>query len=167
MYRRVFFCILVVLLVLSACASPASTGPSISVENAWARPAATGSMSEMGGTPEMPTMPGMSGNGTNSAVYFVIVNDGGEADTLVGASTEVASSVELHQTRMQGDVAEMVPVPQVDVPARGRVEFKPGGYHVMLVGLKQDLQEGDTLKLTLQFEKSGEIQLAVPVRLGQ
>jgi copper(I)-binding protein len=167
MYRRVFFSLLVALLILSACASPAAPGPKISVESAWARPAATGPMSAMGGTPEMPGMSGMSGSETNSAVYFVIVNEGSEADTLIGASSDVASNVELHETRIQGDVAEMAPVARVDVPARGSVEFKPGGYHVMLVGLKQDLKEGDTLKLTLRFEKSGEMPLDVPVRLEQ
>ncbi|MEJ2305790.1 MAG: copper chaperone PCu(A)C [Anaerolineales bacterium] len=145
MYRRVFFSLLVAQLVLSACASPAAPGPRISVENAWARPAATGPMSAMSGTPEMPGMAGMSGSG----------------------SSDVASNVEMHETRIQGDVAEMAPVARVDVPARGSVEFKPGGYHVMLVGLTQDLNEGDTLKLTLRFEKSGEMPLDVPVRMGQ
>ena len=83
MYRRVFFSLLVVPLVLSACASPAAPGPRISVENAWARPAATGPMSAMSGTPEMPGMAGMSGSETNSAVYFVIVNEGSDGQLSV------------------------------------------------------------------------------------
>ncbi len=115
----------------------------------------------------MSDMPGMSMSGTNSAAYFVITNDGDEADTLIGATSEVASSTEMHETRIENDVAQMVPVSRVDVPANGSIEFKPGGYHVMLVGLTRDLKVGDTLKLTLQFEKSGEVTLDVPIRQEQ
>jgi copper(I)-binding protein len=106
----------------------------------------------------------MSGSETTSAVYFVIVNEGGEADTLIGATTDVANQAEIHETQIVGDVAEMAPVPRVDIPAHGRIEFKPGGYHVMLVGLTRDLKEGETLKLTLRFEKSGAITLDVPIQ---
>jgi copper(I)-binding protein len=112
----------------------------------------------------MSGMPGMSASETNSAVYFVIVNDGGEADTLIGVVSEIANSAEIHETRIENDVAQMIPVSRLDIPAHGRVEFKPSGYHVMLVGLTQDLKEGDSLKLTLQFEKSGAITIDVPIR---
>lgn len=167
MVRRVFFSLVILSLVLGACASPAAPGTRISVENAWARPAAAAPPGTMNGTPEMPGMAGMSGGGDNSAVYFLIVNDGSEADTLVGASSAAASSVEMHQTIVQDDVARMVPAPRVDIPAGGSVEFEPGGYHVMLVGLAQDLKVGDTFQLTLRFEKSGEVPLEVPVRQVQ
>jgi len=171
------FSLVVFVLALTACAAPAPAGPQISLENAWARPSA-GLATAASPTPDMagrpaapegaaPAMPGMSANGPTSAVYFVIVNQGSAADTLTGASCAVASAAQLHQTRMQGDVAEMAPVPSVEVPAHGKVEFKPGGYHVMLLGLARDLNVGDTLKLTLQFEKSGAITLDVPVRMGQ
>ena len=116
---------------------------------------------------ETTDMPGMTMSGTNSAAYFMIMNDGDEADTLIGASSEVASSTEMHETRIENDVAQMAPVQRVDVPAHGSIEFRPGGYHVMLVGLNQDLIVGDTLKLTLQFEKSGEVTLDVPIQQGQ
>jgi copper(I)-binding protein len=160
---RTLLGLLITLSLLTACAASAPADPKISVENAWARPALVGSMSA---TPEMQGMPGMSGSGTTSAAYFVIVNQGSEADVLIGATSGVAGKAELHETRIVGDVAEMVPVPRVDVPARGRIEFKPGGYHVMLEGLTQDLKVGETLKLTLQFAKSGAITLDVPIRLG-
>jgi copper(I)-binding protein len=161
MYRKLFS-LLVILLMLTGCGSPAAlASPKISVENAWARPATIGSIS---GTPGMEGMPGMSGSETSSAAYFVIVNAGSQADALIGATSGVASSAEMHETRVVGDVAGMVPVPRVDVPASGRVEFKPGGYHMMLVGLTQDLKVGETFKLTLQFEKSGAITLDVPIR---
>jgi copper(I)-binding protein len=167
----------ITLSLLTACAAAAPAGPKISVENAWARPAIVGTMSATptmqgmsdtsgSGTPEMQGMTGMAANGTTSAAYFVILNQGGEADTLIGASSGVASKAEMHETRIVGDVAQMVPIPVLEVPARGRIEFKPGGYHVMLEGLKQDLKVGETIQLTLQFEKSGAITLDVPIQPG-
>jgi copper(I)-binding protein len=163
--------------MLTACAASAPAGPKISVENAWARPAivastsATPAMGGMSGTPgsvspAMQDMPGMPGSGPTSAAYFVILNQGSEADALVGAASEVASRAEMHETRIVNDVAQMVPVPRLDVPAGGRIEFKPGGYHLMLEGLNQDLKVGETIKLTLQFEKSGAITLDVPIQSG-
>jgi copper(I)-binding protein len=159
MYRLLSFSI--ILLMLTGCAMPTSTGPKIRVENAWARPTAASSMEGMTATPEMP---GMAASGATSAAYFVIVNEGDEADALIGANAEVASTAELHETRIEGNVAKMVPVTRVEIPAHGRVEFKPGSYHVMLVGLKRDLKAGETLKLTLQFEKSGALTLDAPIR---
>jgi copper(I)-binding protein len=153
----------IILSLLTACPAAALAGPKISVENAWARPAIVGSMRA---TPKMQGMSEMSGSGTTSAAYFVILNQGSEADTLIGAASGIASKTELHETRFVGDLAEMVPVSQLDVPAGGRIEFKPGGYHVMLEGLKQDLKVGETIKLTLQFAKSGAISLDVPIQMG-
>lgn len=144
-------------LLIAACAAPAATGPKIRVQDAWARPGAMGMGHEMG--------QGMSHGGeSTSAVYFVVVNDGNQSDALIGAASDVAEKVELHETRMEGDVAKMQPVPRVEIPARGRVEFKPRGLHVMLIGLKRDLQVGDTFTLTLRFEKSGEIPVTIPVK---
>ena len=180
LYRK-FFIFLATLLLLAACTTPAATGPKIHVESVWARPADANPMADASGTPGMQDMSGMSGNatpetqsmtdmpgmsmgGTNSAAYFVIMNDGDEADTLIGATSEVANSTEMHETRVENDVAKMVLVSRVEVPAHGSIEFKPGGYHVMLVGLTQDLKAGNTLKLTLQFEKSGDVTLDVPIR---
>ncbi len=164
--HRLFFSFLVILGMLSACAAPAPAGPKIQVENAWARPTA-GSMGAASPTPGMPGMPAMPESGPTSAVYFVIVNDGSAADALIGASSNVAKVVELHETLIKNNVAEMDPVAQVEIPAHGRIELKPGGFHLMLIGLTQDLTVGETLKLTLQFEKSGAIVLNVPIRQEQ
>ncbi|GBD08844.1 hypothetical protein HRbin22_01087 [Candidatus Thermoflexus japonica] len=144
-------------LIIAACAAPAATGPRIRVQDAWARPGAMGMGHEM--------EQGMShGRESTSAVYFVVVNDGDQPDVLTGAVSDVAERVELHETRMEGDVAKMQPVPRVEIPAQGRVEFKPRGLHVMLIGLKRDLQVGETFTLTLQFERSGEIPVRVSVK---
>ena len=176
MIRRAL-CLLIILSLLTACAASAPASPKISAENSWARPAIVGSMSATptmqgmtgasgNGTPAMQDMSGMSGSGTTSAAYFVIVNQGSEADTLIGATSEVASKIEMHETHIINDVAEMLPVPRLEVPAGERIEFKPGGYHLMLEGLTQDLKVGETIKLTLQFEKSSAIMIDVPIQPG-
>jgi copper(I)-binding protein len=152
-------------LLLAACAARAAAGPQIHVDKAWARPAM---LSAPGATaaPDAQSMPGMAADGPTSAVYFVIVNDGNQADTLTGVTTDVASQASIHETQIKGDIAQMAPVPSLDIPAHGRVELKPGGYHMMLEGLKQDLQEGMTIKIALQFKNSGMITLDVPVKQG-
>jgi len=143
-----------VLMSSVGCASAVAPGPKIKTENAWARPAAASTMSHSG----------MSGSETTSAAYFTVVNEGNEDDVLIEASTQVASKAEMHETRVKGDIASMAPVSRVTVAASGRVEFKPGGLHLMLVGLSRDLNEGETFSVTLKFEKSGVITMQVPIR---
>ena len=99
------------------------------------------------------------------AVYMKLVNAGQEADRLVSAHTDVAEVVEIHETRMEGDVMMMQMLPDgLEIPAQGEVELKPGGYHVMLIGLKRDLKEGDQFTLVLEFEKSGTMTVEPKVR---
>ena len=129
--------------VLAACGgSPA--GGELEVVDVWARPGTTGA---------------------NSAVYFTINNPTGEADSLLRAGGDVARSIELHESVMKDDgTISMVPQEQVPVEAGGRVEFKPGGLHVMLVDLQQNLAPGDEFSLTLTFQNTGDIEVQVPVR---
>lgn len=75
--------------------------------------------------------------------------------TLVGASSPVAGSVELHEMRMEGDLMKMRAVPRLPLPAGKRVELSPGGYHLMLYDLKQQLQEGTRIPIRLEFETGG------------
>lgn len=93
--------------------------------------------------------------------YLSLHNPGKSSDRLLGASSPAAERVELHRMAMEGDVMRMRPVESIDLPPGGRVELKPGGLHLMLMGLKQPLEAGKTVPLTLRFEKAGE----VPVRL--
>jgi copper(I)-binding protein len=128
-----------------------TTGPDIQVEDVWSRPAATMGGGETGG---------------NGAVFLILLNRGGEADRLIAAQADVAEVVELHESKMEGDVMKMQPVEGgIEVPAKGEVELKPGGYHVMLIGLKQDLNEGDRFPVTLEFEKSGSLIVEAEVRM--
>lgn len=87
---------------------------------------------------------------------------------LVGGSTPAAGRVEIHEMRMDGGVMKMREMPALDLPAGQTVALKPGGYHLMLMELKQPLKAGDSLALSLRIERPGKpvetLQLQVPVR---
>jgi copper(I)-binding protein len=122
---------------------------------------ASGSNSMTGGV-TAPTDHPPRGNG---AVYFTVVNEGGADDRVVRAETDVAENVELHQTRMDNGVMKMEPVQGgIEVPAGGKVELKPGSYHVMLLGLRHDLNPGDRFPVMVELEKSGAITVEATVR---
>jgi copper(I)-binding protein len=93
------------------------------------------------------------------AGYVVIENHGAEADRLIAAETRIADHAELHTHIMENDVAKMVPVEAIDVPAGGKAELKPHGFHLMFMGLKQPLAEGDTFPVTLVFEHAGRVEV--------
>ena len=105
-----------------------------------------------------------STQGMNSAVYFVIQNHNKEADELIGVASDVADAVEIHESKMEGDVMNMNRVESVVLEPSVEVEFMPGGYHVMLIGLKQNLKAGDEVEVVLQFRNSPDITLMVPVK---
>ena len=71
---------------------------------------------------------------------------------LVGVRSPAADMVQIHEMAMEGDVMKMREVPGIDLPAGKMVELKPGGYHVMMMGLKQAIKPGDSVPLTLVFE---------------
>ena len=78
---------------------------------------------------------------------------------LIGASSPLTPTVEVHEMAVQDNVMKMRQVPAVDLPAGKTVELKPGGYHVMLMDLKQQVKAGDTVPVTLQIEgKDGQRQ---------
>ncbi len=116
--------------------------PKISIENAWVR--------------EVPPTSKMS------AAYMIIKNEGDEADKLIDASNNASKITELHET-VDG---KMRRVKAIEVPAGGKAELKPGGLHIMLINLNKPLKEGDSVEITLKFEKSGEIKITAPVKKG-
>lgn len=83
---------------------------------------------------------------------------------LVSASSPVAGVVEIHEMSMDGNVMKMRAIPGLDLPAGKAVDLKPGGYHVMLMGLKQPLKEGDTVAVTLVIEGKDGKRESVPVK---
>lgn len=93
---------------------------------------------------------------------FMTIENEGQPDKLLKAASPVADLVQIHEHVMEGNVMKMREVPAINLPA-GRTEMKPGGYHVMLIGLKQPLKEGTRFPLTLTFEKAGTIQVDVVV----
>lgn len=97
-----------------------------------------------------------------SAAYMVIENKGRESDKLIDAVSNASKMTEIHET-VEG---RMRRVKAIEVPAGGRVELKPGGYHMMLIDLNKPLKEGDKVEITLKFEKSGEIKVQAPVKKG-
>ena len=162
--RIIRLALLIVLLpaALAGCGAP--EGPSIQMTDVWARPAMAGGGMEPAGTSEGGMGQGMGAAGTG-AVFMELANEGRETDRLVGGQTEVADVVEIHETRMEGDVMKMQMLAEgLEVPAQGTVRLEPGGYHVMLIGMKQNLEPGDRFQIELQFEKSGTRRVEVEVR---
>jgi copper(I)-binding protein len=149
---RVALVILASVALLAGCSSAAvpATAP-ITVTDAWARSS--------------------SATASAAAAYATITNTGTTADALVGASSPAAASVEVHETMAMGSPSAssggmmgMQPVARVEIPAGGSLQLKPGSYHVMLIGLARDLTVGDTIDLTLTFEKAGPITVKAQVR---
>jgi copper(I)-binding protein len=95
---------------------------------------------------------------------MILRNGGATADRLIKAESDVAGAVELHKTTMEGNMMKMAPVDGILLPAQGQAELKPGGLHVMLIGLKRELKAGDKLKLKLHFEKAGVQEIEAEVR---
>jgi len=129
--------------VLATTACGGSSGE-LTIRDAWARSARIG------------------GNG---AAYFIIDNKTATNDTLLSVSSEIAAATEIHMS--MGDdngVMSMQMQKSIPVPARSQVEFKPGGLHVMFVSLTRNLQVGDTIIITLNFENAGAIVIEVPVQ---
>lgn len=128
-------------LVLSGLAAQAQ----VQVDGAWARATVTGQKA-------------------TGAFMKLTAKDGLR---LVSGSSPVAGVTEIHEMKMEGDTMKMRAIPGLDLPAGKAVELKPGGYHVMLMDLKQTLAKDSTLPLTLVFKdaKGAEVrqELQVPV----
>jgi copper(I)-binding protein len=101
------------------------------------------------------------GKADNGAAYLTIESP--TADRLVSASSPVAKKTELHTMSMQGMVMKMRPLAGLDIPAGQAVTLKPGGEHIMLLGLNRPLQEGQSFPLTLNFAKAGPRTATVTV----
>ena len=97
------------------------------------------------------------------AAYLEIRNRGGDPDKLTGGSADFAT-VEIHQMSMQGNVMKMQELKDgLPIPAHADVKLAPGGYHIMLTGLKHPLVKGETAKLTLTFQRAGAVTVDVPI----
>jgi len=99
----------------------------------------------------------------SGVVYFTVMNHGSTPDRLIAIKTPAAAHASLHETVQENGVARMEPVLGLDLAPGAMVELAPNGKHVMLTGLKAPLKKGETIKLTLVFEKAGEVEVDVPV----
>ena len=138
-FRNTPFMVVLAAVLLTACGAEKG----IEVHKVWMRPAA---------------------QGENEAVYFVMHNHASETDELTGVTSDAAEAVELDETTVVSDVAQMKKLESVPVEAFAEIEFAPRGYHVMLIGLKQDLNVGDEIEIVLHFKNQEDIRIKVPVQ---
>jgi periplasmic copper chaperone A len=141
---RLIVTLLLVLCVGGAARAQTSAANTIVVEQPFARATPKGAMT--------------------GAAYMTLVNNGATADRLVGATTPVADKVQFHKETEDNGVSRMREVHNVDLEPGAKVGFKPGDMHMMIVGLKQPLVQGQTFSLALQFEKAGNIEVTVPIQ---
>jgi copper(I)-binding protein len=102
--------------------------------------------------------------GMNSALYFEIVNNPSEPDTLYKAESSLAQKVEVHETFMVDDKMGMRKVESLVINPNSKVSLKPGGYHVMLIRLLKDLKKGDKGEVKLFFKTAGQITIEAVVK---
>lgn len=96
--------------------------------------------------------------------YVTVVNKGAAPDTLLSAAADgISSKVEIHETTMKDGVMSMKPVTGVAVPAGGSTSLKPGSFHIMFMGLKRPLKQGETFPGSLTFEKAGTVKVEFTV----
>jgi hypothetical protein len=134
----------------TACRPGGPPAPEIVVEDAWARPTRAA--------------PGPHG-GATSAAYMTIRNRGDAPDRLLAASAgDLAGATELHRSLIEEGVMRMRPADVVEIAPGEAVRLEPGGLHVMLIDVARELRPGDRFTLSLTFERTGTVEVEVPVR---
>ncbi len=140
--------------LLAACNAAPETDAPAATEAATSAIAITGPWSRE-------TAEGQNAGGA----FMTIANTGTAADRLTGGSTPVAARVEIHTMTMENDVMRMRQLEDgLEIPAGGEVTLKPGSFHVMLMDLKQPLQAGEKVPLTLTFAGAGTLETELEVR---
>jgi len=136
--NRAFIFLISTIFLLGAC----NVVEDIEVHEAWSRPTA---------------------QGNTAAAYFSLHNHTQSDDELIGASSTISDAVEIHESKMENDVMTMNMVMSVPLAAGEELSFEPGGLHVMLVGIKQELKKGDHFELTLHFKNHTDIKVNIKV----
>lgn len=142
--RNLTCAVLLALAIAGSMTAAALAEPVLSVSNAWTR---TGSA------------------GSNTAVYFIVQNNGTHDDTLKSIETPVAAKAQIH-TSLQKEGGGMLTrrLDSVRIFPGEKVPFEPAGLHVTLMGLKEALSPGDTVPVTLIFEHAGPVKVQAEVR---
>lgn len=99
-----------------------------------------------------------------SAAFMTLTNNANTDLAVLSAESSVAKAVELHNNTMSDGKMKMRQVNQIDLPANQTTELKPGGLHVMLIGLNKALVEGETIDLTLNFSDGSSEALEIPIQ---
>jgi hypothetical protein len=126
-----------------ALAAHAQRSADIDVKSAWARPTVAGQM------------------GTGAFMHLTSK----EGARLLGASSDVAGVVEIHEMAMQGNVMQMRAIRSLDLPPGSTIELKPGGHHMMLMDLKRPLATGEKIKVELRLETRDRKLVTQPVEV--
>jgi periplasmic copper chaperone A len=126
-----------------ALAAHAQRSADIDVKSAWARPTVAGQM------------------GTGAFMHLTSK----EGARLLGASSDVAGVVEIHEMAMQGNVMQMRAIRSLDLPPGSTIELKPGGHHMMLMDLKRPLATGEKIKVELRLETRDKKLVTQPVEV--
>lgn len=143
-FNRVSSLSLLFLLSLGGAAFAQSANEDVAISNAYVRAVPPGQ--------------------ANSAAFMEIKNSGGMDHSLVSGGSPAAEAVELHTHTMEDGVMRMRRIDKIDLPAGQEVSLKPGGLHVMLIGLKQPLVPERSIPITLRYEDGSEVTVKVPVR---
>jgi hypothetical protein len=134
------FAAIALLFAATAWAGEYTLGP-LTIDHPWARPSVA----------------------ANGGAYMTISTSGEAADRLIQAASPVAATVELHTHILDGDVMRMRPVTAIEVNVGEPATLRPGGLHVMLIGLKAPLKAGERFPLTLTFANAGTVTVDVMV----
>jgi len=143
-FKKIFligFCFLGIIVAIASACPPITTSNITIVGHRWVRPS----------------------SGPNTAAYLTITNSSNQPDKLLKVDSEDANVVELHTNIEEDGVMKMRPVASIEI-GTDPVELKPGGLHIMLMGLKSSFQGKDSILLTLFFEKAGPITLDFSVK---
>lgn len=130
-------------LILALCA-PAFADDSVSVEGAWTRATPPGAV--------------------NSATYAQLHNSGAEERTVIAASTKAANEVQLHTVIDEDGLMKMRQVTAISIPAGGMAELKPGGYHIMMLGIHDQLRDGESVDIELEFANGEKMTFTSPIQ---
>ena len=120
---------------------------SVTVRDAWVREAAAGR--------------------AVTGAFLVLENGGDATRALVRGEASVGETLELHEMKREDGMMRMSPVTRIEIPAKGTTELRPGGYHLMIFGLRAPLAAGDTVRLTLTFDDGSTVLVDAAVRSMQ
>jgi periplasmic copper chaperone A len=107
-----------------------------------------------------------AGSAANGAAYLTIINGGADVDRLVEVASPAAAMVQLHTHLLEDGIMKMRHITGIDIEPGAPIKLEPGGLHIMLIGLKAPLKEGDSFPLDLIFKRAGKVTVLVSVEVA-